>query len=362
MHNGKAAQTVTLFREILLTHPEYTAVRVDLGYALMMTNRDESATYHFKESLADTKLSADRRAFIEYSLARLAARQSFTVSAGASYLYDTNVNNASTNPFVTIWGLKFMRDPETLPKTARGYQLSVDAAKEFRLHEQHKLRVGVSLLSKDYDLNAFDAQDARLDAGYMWNNGLTSAYAGAYSTWRVQDRQMSERDLGVRVAASHTLSPHWSINGMYDYQRGRFPNYHWLNGHVHSANLGVTYAIKPTMNLSFGVNGSLRTAERLSLARTETGSQLGFAQDLNNGISYNALVRYTRTRYEGEAAFFGGTRRDAEWAPQLTLAWRKLNFYGFIPRLTVAYAKHSSNTPLFEYKKWNSFVTLDKKF
>lgn len=69
-----------------------------------------------------------------------------------------------------------------------------------------------------------------------------------------------------------------------------------------------------------------------------------------------------RSRYDGEAAFFGCTRRDTEWSPQVTLAWRKLNFYGFIPRLTVGYVKHSSNIEMYGFKKWSSFVTLDKRF
>ncbi|MGL4766644.1 MAG: surface lipoprotein assembly modifier [Formosimonas sp.] len=360
--HGRWASAIKDFRSILADAPQYTGVRLDLATTLMMSGADESATYHFEQALADTKLSPATRSMVEASLAQLAKRRSWSVSAGASALYDANVNNASSAEYVTIWGLPFKKNAESMPQKARGWQASVDASQLFTLHDRHKLRVGLSLSSKDYNLNAYDAQDGRVDAGYVWNDGLSSIYAGLYGTGRVLDRKVSERNLGVRVAGSRYLSPRWSVNGSYDYVRNRYPSYARLNGHAQTVSVGANYALKPTMNLSAGVDYTHRRATDESLSRNEWSGRLGFGQDLRFGVSYNVALRYTRSRYDGEAPFFGGTRRDQEWSPQVTLAWRKLNFYGFIPRLTVGYTKHTSNLAMYEFKKWSSFVTVDKRF
>lgn len=360
--HGRWNAAIADFRTILVGNPQYTGVRLDLAATLMMSGADESATYHFQQALADTTLAANARQAVEASLAQLANRRSWTVSAGASYLYDANVNNASSNEYITLWGLPFKKNAESLPQKAYGWQTSVDASKQFTLHDRHKLRVGLSLSSKDYNLNTYDALDGRMDLGYVWSDGLNSIYAGLYGVGRQTDRKVTERSEGLRLSGSRYLSPHWSVNGSYDYLRSRYPTYARLDGHQHTASVGVNYAIKPTMGVFSGVDYTRRVATDESLSRNDWAGRLGFNQDLRNGLSYNVSVRYTRSRYDGEAAFFGGTRRDTEWSPQVTLAWRKLNFYGFIPRLTVGYVKHSSNIEMYGFKKWSSFVTIDKRF
>jgi len=129
---GKLDAAVDRFRRLLSRHPELIRVRLDYALALFQLHQDDSAEYNFRLALASDLPDPVRENVMRY-LHAIRARRRYEIDATASIAPDTNINAATGQSELTLFGLPFTLSEEAKRKSGVGAVTSGLANTDSRL-------------------------------------------------------------------------------------------------------------------------------------------------------------------------------------------------------------------------------------
>ena len=138
-------QAIFAFRAILIDQPGLVRARLELPRAFFLKGEDRLAQEHFERALADEELPRAVALNIIGFLKQIQSRHRWTVYRGFSLAPDSNINAASNEETVSLYGLPFRRDAESLARSGTGASLWGGGEYQYPINSQWRVRAGVDL-------------------------------------------------------------------------------------------------------------------------------------------------------------------------------------------------------------------------
>ncbi|MDO9777394.1 surface lipoprotein assembly modifier, partial [Glaesserella parasuis] len=106
---------------------------------------------------------------VEQYIAAIQKRSDWSFDFGINYLHESNVNNASSSPYVRVGNVPFKKTEESLPQSANGLSYHLNLAKNWNISSSHYLHFENQFSGKSYwDNHQFDDQQNRSSLGYQY--------------------------------------------------------------------------------------------------------------------------------------------------------------------------------------------------
>jgi tetratricopeptide (TPR) repeat protein len=348
------------FRAILVREPGVMRVRLELARTFFLAKDYDNAERQFRFARAGdppetVKKNIDR--FL-YQI-RLARRFSYNLSVAATP--DTNLNAGPSITTVDIFGLPFQLSDQARKQSGVGATL--DAGGEWlpALTDTIRLRLGAQLHRGDYSGGQFD--DMTLSAlagvrfiGPRWEiSPLTTVFRRWYAN------QFYDQGVGAALQGTYYPAPKIGLNASFGGQAVSFAQTD-MNGPAFTASAGAFYTPDSASVISASLSVSRQGAQVAVYANTAAQLQLGYYRDLPRGFSVSFQPSYARVDYDDEYVAFGAVRRDRLWQAQISLLNRRIDLWGFTPRIAYTYSHNSSSIDLFSYDRQRIETGLTRNF
>ncbi len=353
------------FRQILARHPDLDYVRLDLAVSLAR-NKEYAAAINQFEKLQSANLSPSIQRISQSFIERIQKQQSWQWTLGLNYTHDNNVNNASSIKEFDWNNQRWIKNEDSLPKSAQGIEYSLGIKRDFNLDRNHYLSLETQFAGLHY-WNASDYSERSLYAalGYTYQNYRHKFSIAPFITQHWLGGERYSLHKGWYSAYSILLNDRWRLNTRYSYTRKTYshPLLNRFEGKKHTLQSHLNYSFSPQLLLFVGFDYQEDRLNSRSESSTNKGILLGFAQEWPLGISHSINIRYGRRDFHHQHFFFPFKRSDKEWLSTLSVWNRNWHFYGITPRLNFQYRKIDSNIPAFySYSNKQIFVSFEKTF
>lgn len=356
---------IALFRGMLAREPTLNRVRLDLAQAYFLKGDDAAAEYHFRAALAQglpPEVEQNVLAFLD----QIRRRKVWDASLAIALAPDTNINAATTEDSVSLFGLPFVLDPTAQRKSGLG--LSVAAAGEYRwaTTDQFNIRIGGAYYETQYTDNNFND---RAVAGYVGPMFIASGgtkfsvLATGARRWFGGDAFTSSA--GLRFETETTLSPRWMLSGSASWENRTYdaPQYAEYSGPVYKAYGTLTYAIDASSLLQNTV-GVVREQASLEAFRSwqYITSLNYYRENIWNRFALGIGIQAARINYDAALIAFGKTRADTQVDYRISLSNAGIDFWGFTPVLSYIHSDRYSNINLFTFHRDRGEIGLRRNF
>lgn len=362
MARQEYAGAAVLLRQMLAHDPGLTRVRLDLGRALFLAGDDDAARHHFELALAED-LPPPVEAKVMRFLAEIRRRKDWSLRVNLAVAPDTNINAASEQETVTLWGIPFTLPPDSRATSGVGLLASVDGERQFRLNERLRLRAGGGVEMREYPRRRFDQTIVTGRLGpraLLGADGEVSLLAVGYRRWLGGEGY--ERALGARLEADHRLSRRLSLGARVqrldvDYDAGSS-----LDGHINSVSLLARFALTSTTGLHPSLGYVRERREAPHMRRREYRLALGLSRDLPWGISAYVEPGIALARHDVSDPIFAVVREDTTASGRISLSNRFIDWRGFTPVVTYTYDDRRSNISMYAYDRHRLHIGITRLF
>jgi len=359
---GEHVRAIEIFRAILETRPELTRVRLELARALFAAEDDSAAAYHFRLALAEAPSDGVRQN-IERYLSAIEQRRDYIFEVGFSLMPDTNVNAATNEETINLFGFL----PSDLSDDAQetsgvGLRGSLAAGWLPRLNKDWRLQLRGAAVATDYAGVRFDDQLAltQIGARRLFERGYVDA--GASYEKRYFGGEAFYDALGVRVSGAWRQSPRLTAfasgaRTQYEYtvEAGR-------DGPVSSLSAGLSYALSSRSIASVQASVAYEDSEAKVRRNTAYSLQASYAREYANAFTLEVTPFAAYRPFEGFDPIFGATREDARYGVTLEGLNRTLRYRGFSPALAYTFTRNESNVVLYDYTRHQVELRLTRAF
>ena len=366
---GNIDEAIRIYRKILDDQPDLAKIRYELAICYMMKHQWYRADYHLRLAMTGQNIPDEIKQRMMYL--RYVARQNKRWNAWLNFSAapDNNVNQASggEETIINEWG-EFTRVlPE--PEKAFGYNFMLGGNYEFRLSDNWRWKNEANIYTNIYNKHKFDDLYLSASTGprYIWERGDVWLAGVAARRWYGWDRY--NWALGGKIDTHYDWSRKLSsglslrvMNNQYD-EYGDYMD-------------GQTYTIYPHISYSFDASkyimlfGSVDrdTARDDAYANWRYNIGFGFGAEIPMGFSVYFEPSVSWLNYDGPRwavvnyNFEQITERDFMQRYALSISNNKIDFWGFVPTVTVSYMKRDSNIRSREYEKWSAEFSMRQRF
>ena len=339
---------IRYFRQMLVRRPDAVRVRLELGRAFYLKRDYDNAFRQFQFARAG-RLPPGVARTIDRFLAAIRQEKSWSYNVSVAIAPDTNINNGTSSREVVLFGLPFELSDETRRKSGIG--AAIEAGAEFapRIGDHMRLKVGGTLLRREYKDNDFDDMTVVLYAGPRlvvdkWDLGAT----GTAFRRRFGGRRLSE-GFGAKLDGTYYNSSRTALSLTVSAQQVRYPHYPLQTGAAYSAWAGVIRALTPSSSLNARIGVTRKTARVPELASWSPSISVGYYRDLPGGFSIYAEPGFTRVRSDAPDPFFEKRRKESVLDLRLALLNRKIVLSRFTPRIGFTWTRRNSSIDLYDY-------------
>ncbi len=167
-HHGRA---IAAYREMLSRDASLSYVRLDLAAMLFEDKQLREAKRLFELLKRDPEVKPAAQQAIDQYLAAISKQGQWTGTLRVGYKYNDNVNNASDDRYIYLGGLRFEKNPESLPRSANAISYYANMNRNFNLSGNHFLSVDGTIEGDHYwDDRDWRETTATLRLGYRYRN------------------------------------------------------------------------------------------------------------------------------------------------------------------------------------------------
>ena len=351
LQRGDWQAAIARFRAMLARDPNLPRVRLDLAFAYFQAGRDRRAAYHFRLALGDRDVPAVARAKALVFLDRIRRRKAWSVSGSLSLAPDTNINQATSARQVPLFG-----QPAELSEDARrtsgiGLNVGVRGGYEWRLSERLKFGTALSLHTRTYEADEYNQQFLNLQAGprLLFRKFDLRPEVAARARWI--DSDTYSRALGLQLSGNWLLTPTLRLSAAIGGERIAYETF-LGDGDMYFAQLGVARALGRATVLRADAAFREETLESDAYSWREYVVAVSVTRELPLGFVAAAGSNYGRRKYGAPLLVYGPhTRQDETLAGWLRLSNRYIEWFGFMPEITVRYERRDSNLALYDYSR-----------
>jgi outer membrane protein len=348
----KYAEAIPYYRKILVDHPNVVRVRLDLARALFETGEDDAAEYNFHLALAAGDLPDTVIDNVERYLAIIRSRQHFVYDLNFGIAPDSNLNKATANDHVTLFGLPFALSPDARQKSGIGVTGTVSGEYRADLATDVRWRTGALLYGLKYPSNSeFDDSQARGHMGPQWffQRGDVSVLGVATKRW-FGDKDYST-GVGGRLEGQYWLTKQVLYSGYFEGLNSSYQTQPFLDGYYLDQGNFVDYYITPSSFVRGTVGVGYQSAESDVFSNWYYRFGLAYQQEFVYGITANLAPEVQWTNYQETNPLFGVRRVDRQIFVKLSLYKRDFTIFGFAPVVSYSYTTNQSNQSLFKFDR-----------
>lgn len=361
--NALLDEAIFVLHNILIVHPNFHRVRLELARAFFLKGDDELAKEHFERVLAvSSELNADTR--IKQFLSLIRARRRWDGYFSFAIAPDSNINNATDEREVYFFGLPFRLNKNARSRSGLGAMISAGGEYRLPLNEKIQWRTGVNMTRSDYGGGDYDQTVIGLYAGprfLLSPQTEWSALATGGQRWVGGNRY--SREFGARLESVHRLSRRLIVRAAVSWAR----HSHRANAAADGANvnyrLGADYYLSPTILVN-GYTELFRARPRQKTSRYrghKIGGGLQWA--LGKGWTVGGGVERLGTQFRGATLGSGGAlRRDKTLTTSLHVLNRSLTIGGFSPQIRAVRENRQSNGILNRYRRYRGEIRFMRQF
>ncbi|MEG9861043.1 MAG: surface lipoprotein assembly modifier [Parvularculales bacterium] len=363
--NALLDQTITAFRSILTNNPGLVRVRLELARAFFLKGDDDLSRENFERALAGNPPPVVA-ANIRYFLTLIRQRRRWSSYFGISLAPSTNINAASENDTVYIFGLPFRFGEESGSKSGIGVNIWTGGEYQYPLGDKIRLRTGGSISRQDYAAKSFDRTTISAHIGPRLLTGPDTEFSIlANVRMNLTAGRRYNRETGPSLEIIHRPTRSLQIDGRLSRYERSFRTQKHLDGYQTVLGLGGTYIASPTVRLEGMANYIWEQTEAERWRNATRRFRLGTSIALPRGFTLGIGGEIQRVRYKGQWLPFvldGSSRRDSIWQLDISLFNRAFTIGGFSPQLFVAREVRSSNAQLYDYRRTRAEMRVVRQF
>lgn len=275
-----------------------------------------------------------------------------------------NINNGSANATSQLFGLPIEFDLSGDARALSGYEISGGISTRYRLSQTNLQRHDLvfALHHKTFQLSAEAKRQApsakgsdfaysTLTVGYQFagrrpNTGLQNSFALSATHHRYGGKSYYNAlraSTGVRYAVSSTsrvfanaaLEGHFSTSGR-------------ENSKIWSTSLGVDHVLANRDRVTLSINGTRALSPDVNQDYRRAGINLDYS--LNRqiaGMQFSFGLSASKRDSDASTLVPGG-RHDRTVSANITATLTNIEYYGFVPSITLSASKTDANLALFE--------------
>lgn len=319
-----------ILRNILVTTPTATHVRLSLGRVLFKQGNDVAAERQLDLVLADKEVPSYVHQQAHAYLEQIRTRNGWAFSGSFGIKRDDNIDNVTKDPHNPYAFLGLTIQPDS--KKA-GYVGSWSASGAFRrqvggrTQMEGRLATYGNISQGDWD----ESTGFQISAGprFFFPRGVLALSAVGSQHFAPDP---IARSFGVLLFYQHALP-----GGLRPYLTAQYLNQNHLNdddldAHFGYAQLGVHFGLDGVTSANVAVTHSRNVARNSRNSYTSWKYEIGAQRDFSFGLTFGLGANYTRSEYDSEA----GATLPAEFAPQRQYTAFVLKrdfdlFCGFVP-------------------------------
>lgn len=349
------------FKALLHLKPELTYLRLDLA---MMQIEDKQYAEAIKtlDQLTDnpqTPVSIKRLA--EQYLKQLHKLYAPEYVFTGSYTRNDNVNQASAERTIRLWGMTFMKNEDGLPKVGHGVNYGVGFRKLFSLQGNHAMSINLQYNGTDYwDQADYNERTLRLSTAYLYQtHDQWFKVAPVYETNSLGGRQYGTR-LGVQTEWGKQIHPRHYLIPYAEYTIKRYESQNLERYQGNTYKTGLTWFYQQQAGTTFSVGGHYQQDVLNDKAESSNtvSIRLGHNYRANNGFNTQLSLHAGQRHFDATHPVFGFTRSDKELMGSIGIWHSKLSIMGITPKLIYRYSNIQSNIPAL-YSRQSRGVMLE---
>ncbi|MGH1351412.1 MAG: surface lipoprotein assembly modifier [Methyloligellaceae bacterium] len=357
----KYKDTVAIYRKVLTNNPGFNRIRLELAHTLFLMKEYTSAKHHFDLVIASSD-NKDFRLRVQKFIDAIYKKRKWQVSAYASLVPSTNINNGTSTETIYVNGIPFTIDDASKEKSGIGLSAGVNAGYAFSLTDKLDWVVGGGVHIKQYKGEEFDDNILSVEMGprYRFQSGYIGIYATAMRRWYAGEEY--GYNWGGRVHGSYRLGSKNVLFSDISCQNKKHDEQDWKDGH--SCNVGTSLDhylnSKSFVRVLGGAGLDKNEVEHLDYNMGYAG--LGLYRELPMGISLYAEGKYMHFDYDGVSPGLTEGRLDQRYLATLHITKRDWNYMGYAPMLQYQYIYNDSNSDINTFDSHNVNLTLTKNF
>lgn len=362
-NQGEYGKSIEHYRKVFSHNPNWLPLRYQLAQTLFLNNDNEAARSQFIQLRSEAKL-ADSVEIINQYLTALNQRDEWKISGGASFLNESNINNAPKA------GTKIGNWTAWQRESAHGFAYNLDVEKKWSLRNRLFSKLAIEGNGKYFwDNKKYNELTIRVGAGIGYQTARSEIsllpfterrwYAGGSSGSNSMKRY--SQNSGFRVNAQHWLNEKWQISTALEYGEQRYVKRKHLNGNNYLWSNTVLYVPKSGQYWFVGLDYSRENTRHRDNAYQRKGVRAGWGQEWNVGISTRVMVNYAHRTYK-DKDLIGIRQKNNEYGSTFTIWHRNLHIAGITPKLSWSYQKVSSNHAFYQYDKNRVYLEISRTF
>ena len=352
---------IARFRRILVSEPKNVRVRLEMGRAFFEQGRYADAERQFLYARAG-KLPPAVVANVDRFLGGIRALKTFSYGLSFAVAPDSNLNAGPATDSVSLYGLPFQLSPNA--KANSGVGLTVDANAEWapRIGGPLKWRFGTLLHRNQYRQTEFDDMTLAFFTGphvslRRWDLNLL----GNLSRRWYGDRGYATR-YGPSADATYFVNPHLGVGLSTNLGQINYDLNPLQDGLGRSASASFFFTPTAASIVSGAATAGRQDARIPAYAFSSRQFGLSYTREFAGGITAGVSPTFTMIDYDAALAAFPIARRDRQFAVQVTLLERKIDFHGLTPRIAYTYIRNDSNLDLFTFRRSRVEIGLTSSF
>ena len=355
---GDYATAATRFRAMLTRDPSLIRPRLELARALQLAGDRQAAIYNYEQVLSAPLPDAVRQN-IYAQLNDIRLREP-SVRLTMELVSDTNPTQTTSSQVVFIGGR-----PYTLNNANSGelqWGMAATLGVTYPLPSDPSWFASFYGQAYEYPGRELDNMYAQATIGKRIEFGrdeLTLSVGGQVSTY--QDSQQYTGAV-ARATGLWTVTPNLAWRGEAAVNTYHYPNLPYLNGELSTLGLTALIIPNPTQRWELGAFVAYNGAAESAYSYWQPGLNLFASQEWAEGWITGLRVLASKAGYGAADPFFGAVRKDTEGRAELSVANRKLRWYGFTPLATVGYVQRDSTLEINSYNRLYGRVGLTTLF
>lgn len=357
--DGQFEQAISFYENILQKQQNAAPVRMDLIQALLYDARYVEAREHIALLKQKEDLPQEINNLLKQYNDFLEGQEKWKLSGNLNYLQENNLNNApKQSTLETETGTWHFPEAEK----ARGVNYDFSADKKWLLSKNRAIIAGANVYGKQY-AGKRDYNDLNIGfhTGFSHRNAKREWRVSPFYEKRWFGGKSYSQQFGARVQHNRALNRHWHSFSNVRYAYTKHQHRPFLDGNSISFSQTFQYQAKPNQVALFGVDLLRENARDKSSASIRKAVRVGLIHQWNHWEHAIHLSAATR-RYDRPDWFLNQRRKDRELSVYTTLAHKKIQWRGLMPKLAVRWNQNRSNHLLYRYQKQQVFLEVGKTF
>lgn len=361
LHDEDYDSAISRFRRVLVSEPGTVRVRLEMGRAYYLSGHYTDAERQFMYARAG-KVPKSVRANIDRYLGAIRQRKTFSYGLSFSIAPDSNLNAGPATDAVSLYGLPFQLSPNAKANSGVGVVLDANMEWAPRIAKRAKWRIGAGLHRSQYSQTDFDDMTLGFYTGphlslKRWDLNLL----GNVSRRWYGDRGYSKA-YGPSADATYYVSPRFGIGLSANVSQINYDQNQLQNGLSSSLSLSSFYTPTTASYVRGAVTVGRQDAQIAAYAFDSWQFGMSYIREFPGGITASITPTFTTLKYDAPLAAFPVARHDRQYAVQLSLLNRRLDFHGLTPRLGYTFIKNDSNLDLYTFSRSRFEIGLTSSF